>query len=606
MANNKYRGTNPESLFPNTDDARELAPSNLIAADGGINVDQSSQAIGLTQSPYLDQVRVEDHGLRQEYGEEILGDAAENTILALGEHSYVDDLGNTTTVVFRLFRRDVAGDDVAVIESWDDVGEAWVEEVVGDFEILDVIQDWVSFADCVFFADGDTVYKWDKGQLVDDEGDDFEAANLLTAVEESTAATIDPAAAIEDQYRIHFSTEFNGPAGTSDGYVEVAVLHLGVELGTIKIYAPADSDTARVFSVAETILTVTSAIVTVGDTFVLKIKDIVQSPVTRTNQSVIQGGNTSAEAARDPVTRDIADADIVFNFYTINNEGGGPVQIDFYVDQGSGFLLVDSAEYDIGFTSHAITLEEGFIAGITDFKIDIPSGGGRTFQEVTPGSPMNNVQWHEGFDVEVHGFNLATDVDPSEGVTYSALGALGNQLVKVYETTAQQNHIVGRYLGIVGERLVVLQADHDLEKVRWPVSGDMTDWLGVGSGESILLGRPAVDELKALKALPGNNYVLIRERSTMKIQLTGRTEPALAFFPWIPKKGTKSPFSVKEVMEGVMLLDDSETMQVLTEGGYSPVGQFVDGAFVVDDPEDIEAVYDVQNEEYIIAITGEI
>jgi hypothetical protein len=187
---------------------------------------------------------------------------------------------------------------------------------------------------------------------------------------------------------------------------------------------------------------------------------------------------------------------------------------------------------------------------------------------------------------------------------YQIEGEPKNDLVLVRESGETGDVVVGRYLGIFADRVVVLRSDGDPQRVRWPVSGDPTDWLGDGSGSAIVPSwSDPIDELMALEPLTSNVAVLFRKASKARVLQTGQVNPALSFHPWIEELGTESSFSVISVPSGIMYFGSNKQVYFLTEAGDQAVGQRVYEEFLRSPVLDlVEAVYDPDDQNYILCM----
>jgi hypothetical protein len=606
--NNKYRGANVEFVAPPSRDP-EIVSGTF---EGGMILAKGAQQIELNQSPKHDKVRVEFGALRADYSVLQLGDAtavAGQKIYALGEHRFVVAQTTLYEKIFRLYH-DNADPDLAVIDSLDDsdpdpANWEWVNEVSGggtdSVVISDTLLSWESFFNQVFFADGTAqgIFRWDRSTLIPDEGNDFPTTNLLVAEGESVDVTVTPAGALLYTYVVHCSLVVTGPS-EEGGYVTISVEHMGLELFSVMKWIAQSSDTDRVSTFANIPITVVRNIAD-GDPVSLKIKTIYAPSVTRL-QTLTRVSTTNVwEATPKTPLREAYLKTYTFKFH-IGGTGTG-LKIDIYFDyDGVGYLLAHTAStYNCGVAYVEDLIADEDVADVVGFKIVI---------DETPSShtfAWSYVEWEEKFEVAVHGFNKVTDSDANYGIEYSLVGVEQNDLLFVRDTIEPTDPVVrGRYLGVIADRLVVLQSDGDPQRVRWSVNGDPLDWIGNGSGDTalspIISRSDPIDPVMALKSLASDVGVLFRQRSIMRVVPTGLVNPALAFYPWIEKLGTESPFSVVTTPYGIIFLGHDRQIYLLTESGHQAIGSPINEKFAIDTPADVEAVYDPVTQEYILSI----
>ena len=597
---NKYRGIPLEIVVARA--ARDAEPLDL-RLDEGIILNIDPQSISPRGSPELDLVRIEQGALKGDWSTTQLGSGAPATILAQGEHRFIQvSTGELVEVHFRLYKT-VLG--FARIESYDEATDSWVEEVTGDFEINEVFLSWISYFDAVFFADGDRVFKWDRSELEQDEGNDFPTLNELRFEGDITDVTVTPAGGTADAYTVHFELTVTGPS-EEPGTVKFDVLHEGEVVGTRTVLIPANSATDRVIAFDHLTIDFIKEILNT-EVVTLRLTEVVGTEIPKVIYTD-DPPDTTIDFAKDADERAF-DGNYTFHFYTINNEGGGPQNLDFYVDYGSGFVLVASEEFDIGSFSKTINISDDIVG----FQIDIPAGGGRSFQD--PTGELNRVEWNEIYGVSAHGFNLATDLDITNGITYNTTGDPQNVLVLVYEDLSLGAEVlVGRYLGLgtFANRLILLRKDGDPQKVAICVNEDPTDWLGEGSDETILTSRSdPVDELMAFAPLTANTGALFRKKSIMRVVQTGNVTLPLAYFHWIENIGTESPFSVVIVPGGVCFFGYDKHAYFLAEGMQQPLQLDAhvheEWELIVPDDglENVEAYYDPFSTEYVLILPEE-
>lgn len=604
---NKYRGKSFDPLFPPSRDP-EIVEGTF---DGGISLERSAQDIALNLSPAHDRVRVERGALRQDYGQFELGEPAPSRILALGEHRFVRVGFVLFEKTFRLYRD---GNGFPVIESWN--GTAWVFEVTtAEFTIANVLLSWKSYFNAVYFADGEKVFKWDNSNSLELLGNDFPAQNVLDSVGDVVEATVVEAGAFQDKFTVYYSLRLNGPTFGAGSVTVQVTIETDPGQGPIQVvvgqrihqFVPSND-------VDNEVLIENASIefefdLNPGDKVKLSILDVTLAPVLRTNALAAEGGDPASDTWLGNKTpagvSSTGSYNISFNLDDFEDQGGTAF-VQFHIRRVGqlGFNLIDTQELSPGRQVYELFEVED----IAEFKLII--------DPVTPGEWRfaNNdshskgavfVEWLQLATFEVHGFNKVDDGDANYGVEYQVEGDVKNELVLVRDSGETGEVIVGRYLGIFADRVVVLISDGDQQKMRWPVRGDPTDWLGDGSGEVIIPSNSdPVDTLQALEPITSDTAILFRKRSKMRIVQTGQLEPALAPFPWIEKIGTESPFSVIPVPDGIMYLGSNKQVYFLTEGGEVQVGERIREEFLynLNSLEEVEAVYKPDQQDYILCM----
>lgn len=596
---NKFRSISPSLIASAAQSAKEPRPLEGLLS-GGMTFLRSPQDMELSQSRDLDQVRVENGALCQDFGVAVMGDDAGSRILALGEHRYIDDNGIEIAKTFRLF---AAVDGKVEIEVWN--GSAWVEAITGggtdELTVEDVLLSAKSYFDNMFFADGTSVFRWGVTSQLDDQADDFTAMNALTAEDDEVSAAVVPAAAFQSVYEVRFKAEITGPAATGSSII-VALLHEGVEIDSRTLTVTPSTDTNRVLTYEEEIFDVIRAIVS-GDELTLQLKNITIVPVTRTNSTTggaagTQGGppdpNPDYEITKTP-TRDVySGATFTFNLQFDLSEDA---EVSMYAYDGATWNLITTFFYS---TTGAKSESVGIPAGTEKFGIHVANVN---FIDASFSDTIS-VAWDEGFDTEVHGF--VEGEDGTAGVVYQTESSVTNDLALVTEEAAGAE-VVARYLGIFANRVIALQSDGVLNRVRWPVFASYTDWLSdsPGAGQRDLDSRSdPIDPLMALEAINSNSAALYRFRSIMRVVQTGQVATPLAFYPWIEGLGTESPFSVAKTSRGHLFFGNDYMVYLLTESGEVPVGEDIQEELIriVSDLSLVEGVFDPVTQRYLLTV----
>ena len=530
--------------------------------DGGLVLNKSPQDLQPNQSPDLGNVRLERGGLRQDYGQTILGVAAPNRVLAIGEHKYISS-GVQIERVFRIFR-DASG--LAEIESWS--GTTWEDEIVaggtGTLELEDVLVSFKSILNEAFFADGERVLRWIHEATPTGQTDNFTVDNELVLEGDEVDATITPAAAVNGNYEVFGKLTVTGPAGPLSK-VDLEVEHDGEIVGQSAIGVAPSTDSNRTYTHLDFKIPFNSVIAS-GETLTVRLKDVNVIPVVRTNTIFIDSGVPLYKGNRSPTVRKSYD-----NNYSIKFTLEGIIHptastyLSFYKKVAGVWTQVgDNQPYgapgNYTFTFNDTDDIEAF--GINFFSND-------------PGYQLANTraEWGEGFDVSVHMYDGVGD--NHAGVVYQSAGTPTSDIEEVEKDPENPGSLlVARYLGVFANRLVALQVDGDPQKIAWSIFGDTTDWVGDGSGEVIRESKSvdSIDPLMALEPLSSDVGALFRQFSIERVVRTGVLEPSLAFYPWIENIGTKSPFSVKPVPGGIAFFGTDYEVYYLTESGPRAIG----------------------------------
>jgi len=565
------------------------APEKLNGSmTGGIVLSKSPQEIDNTQSPDSDRIRVNKGGAHQDYGVEVMGSSPSLKIQALGEHRFVLSSGDVFSKIFRAYRQ---ADTYIMIESWEN--DAWTTEHDSTSLVLeDVRVDVASYFAKCFFADGERVIVWDQTNSLNAQADNFNTGNTLDAPGETANATISPGDAYENKYTAHYKITVTGPS-VGGASVTIKLKHDGEYFASETHFLEESGLTTRVLVLIPLSLQGEKAI---GNTEVLYLEYYsvnMMGGYLRTNTLSQDTGTPLWKGSKTPTREGIADV-YLFTFILV---GTGLSNVQFYTNDGGGWDVEDTQELEAGTWEWPIT-KDGLGAG-AQFGLHVSSG--------TLAISAAWVEWNEGFDVVVHGFNQ-TD-DSLDGVTYQTIGTPVNTVEQLdKDPGAGTDLAVGRYLGIFANRLLILQDDGDVQKIAWSVSGDPEDFVGDGYGETALEGRgDPVDELMYFRPLASDVGALFRKRSIMRVVPTGQTDPALAFLSWFDNLGTESPFSVTGVPGGLFFLGHDRMVYYLTEGGIQPVGADIQDELEhsVGDLSAVEGTFDPVSKNYILAVPGD-
>ncbi|KKL86423.1 hypothetical protein LCGC14_1944900, partial [marine sediment metagenome] len=425
---NKYRGMNPQLALPSPQ-----APIPVRGRlDRGIVLFRPPQDIELSMSPELDCVRVIEGGLRQDFALTELSTATALAILALGEHRFVVTGSEMFESTFRFLEK---ASSLIKIESWN--GLTWDTEIDTDDWIVEaVLLSYKSYFSTAFFADGKRVLKWIQTTSFVAQSDEFTSGNALVAVDDTVNAAIVPAASINGEYDVHYSVDVDGPCAAGS-YVDVSILDDGtIEIATVRHSIPADTSTSRSYTLPHEIAAVIDSIAS-GENLTLKLKAINAVAVSRSNDL----SGTSVDVSFTKVEAREAVSDLyTFSGFDLNYIGGGSetgdTNLEFYYDTGAGCVLwnATTAYTEASSVGAEKVLTQAGLGATDKFRILIPAGDQGNYEFAATAS----IAWGESFveEVSIKGFNLASDGDPSEGVTYQTAGTPVNELREVDQDPA--------------------------------------------------------------------------------------------------------------------------------------------------------------------------
>ena len=471
---NKYRGMNIETALPAPLEVEKLEGK----LDRGIVLFRPPQDIELSMSPDSDCVRVVEGGLRQDFDLTELSSATALAILSLGEHRYVVTGSETFEATFRFLEK---ASSLIKIESWN--GLTWGTEIdTDDWTVESVLLSYRSYLATAFFADGKRVLKWIQTTSFVAQSDEFEAAganNPLTAVDDTVDAAIVPAASVDDEYNVHYSVDVDGPCGAGS-YVDVAILDDGaVELVVIRHSIPVDSTTGRSYTLPHETAEVVDSIAS-GENLTLKLKAINAVGVLRELTLTGPGGGPPQWEATKSIAREAVDDEYIFEFSLTDAGGGDPTSaIEFYYDTGAGWVLHEAVEFAaLGGIRQFHTITRSGLGASDKLGIHVPAGDQADYDIV-----IALIDYNESFEEEVSikGFNLATDSDPSQGVTYQTEGTPTNELREVDQDPAVTPNVSGATATSGGTKTITDTG------AGWSVNTFADDWVeitaGTGSGQ---------------------------------------------------------------------------------------------------------------------------
>lgn len=129
-------------------------------------------------------------------------------------------------------------------------------------------------------------------------------------------------------------------------------------------------------------------------------------------------------------------------------------------------------------------------------------------------------------------------------------------------------------IGAFGTRVLAFTSD----TIYWPVSGDVTDWTGSGSG-TVVLGESG-DFIWGGVQVGHNTFAMFRQNSIWRAFQTGNVSQAIGFTPWIDKLGTVGYDSFANTGKGVVFVGTDYAIYLLTpDGGLINIGWPIDKEF---------------------------
>lgn len=304
-----------------------------------------------------------------------------------------------------------------------------------------------------------------------------------------------------------------------------------------------------------------------------------------------------------------SDAPMQIAFQIMNSDGTEKeliAWVDHFTAEGQPSLIVATFEFyypglELGPGEYIRGVISAYGYGHGDyprflFRPPHVEGGVDTFEWETVGAGG------ETKSAEIHGHNLEVDGDATPGLEYNTAGSAVSvlELVSVDAPGA-------RFLAEFADRAVALRDGGDTQSFAWPVSGDLRDWIGAGSGQLFLVSSSSdpIDNLQAFASIGSNVGALFRSRSIMRAFPTGNISQALGVVKWINGVGTESMFSVKNVEGGVMFLGHSLMVYFLNESGLRAVGHPIHQELirtVTSNLDIVDAVWDPIFNEYLLGV----
>lgn len=564
---NKYRQVRvpdvPERLY------KDSAAMDLTA---GVRKEVSALEMPLGAAPDMERIRLEDQGIRQDFGFSPLGGAASQNIIALGLHRYIDDQGDSQSFLYRVYREET--NQTPVIETWN--GSSWVEEQTTSETIDDVKLSTISIQGALIMSDGTKILIWDERLQINEVEDDFPSGNSITAFSGTTSLTTSDSAH-DDDYEVSYDVEVSGTTDTGAELVLV-VKHGSEELFEKRYSIPGSLD-LDFKETWDNVAVEFEREIPSGDSVVIEAKEFNSDNIVHEEDFTTSSATEVSHQAEKSRGPDSAPGSYVYiHDVTVNS---GTVTVGYYYNDGSGWVQEETRDFTSSTTDweQIITslpsLGEGDLFGIV-----VESGDG----SISP----SHVRWEENTAAfDVHGHNKATDGDDPAGLVYDVEGSLKSSFGLLSDQAP-----AARYITSFGDRVVALRDGDDPQSLAWSADGLIDEWQDFDSGQVFLVDTRSdpLDDLQAAKALTSDALAIFRKRSIMRAVETGNVAQAISIQHWIEDTGTLSPMSVAQSEQGIWFLSNHMMPTVLTQNGLQAVGQAIHEDIVADVTSNLELV----------------
>jgi hypothetical protein len=563
---NKFVGIEPQE--PGT----ALIKPAQMGMDGGFRGDVSPRSLQPGETPVLDDIRFERTAIRKDFGWQAIGAAATTAIRGLIEHKFISE----GLEFSRLVRVTVDASDFAIIEIWD--GANWVFVDTSDpITVNDIYFSILSAQGALYMSEGSQILCWLEDFATVTNEDDFDpATNNLFRQGQSTIVVVSPAfppGLLE--YTIVYNVTFNRVV-TEVGEGDVVVIqfkHEGTPLGTAVHSADRNESfplntgpqefifNAQILDLDE----VTAEIIQIRTDNVIAGNDVSNFagpgfPVLDP-QNIVE--KTGVFAANDDSYR-------ITTFLPFFGDPGCFATLEYFVDDGDGIFV--SLGPPIQFAAPSLGGDVTYV--IPDLNgpnvrwgVNMVSqiGGCGTFANFT------RVRYTTRFtDLVVHCNNKAVQGDPEPGITYGTSGVAQSTFEPIVPGPG------ARYLIHFARRLIALQDLGDRQVFSFSADGLLTEFdnIDLGSGKLFLVDTRSdgIDALQGGAVLNSNFLAVFRQRSIMRAFETGNLAQAIGVVTWIENLGTNCPFSIRNVVGGVMFLGHDSMVYFLTEQGAVGVG----------------------------------
>lgn len=228
--------------------AEPIQRSEFFDMTGGIVLNKSAREIELNESPFIENIRFEDTGIRKDFGFRNLDTPAESKVLGLVDHKFIAN----EQLYKRLVRITRGSGGVLEFDVWN--GATWDKGTTSSSAIKDVLLSQASTEGKLIVADGNTILAWQEVPGDTSRGDDFSPGNSITAEGEVLTATLSSANSQGGLYDVHFSiTVAEIVPDPSDSHIRInlgmAVIHILDKVGTIleeRLYLSAVRDSESI------------------------------------------------------------------------------------------------------------------------------------------------------------------------------------------------------------------------------------------------------------------------------------------------------------------------------------------------------------------------
>ena len=569
-----------------------------MGMDGGFRGDVSPRSIQAGETPVIDDVRFERTAIRKDFGWVPIGAPAAFPVRGLIEHKFISE-GLEFARLVRVYQ-DAGG--FAIIEVWD--GADWIVTDTSDpITINDIYLSIISAQGALYFAEGSQILCWLEDFATINNENDFPAgANDLREQGDEVDVIVTPASPDLLQYTVGFSVSFNQIVSQGvDDEVFVEFLHEGDSLGVIRFVADRQDafplefpDQTFVFNrVVDDLDVVTVKILAITSGTKALQDDV--SPLSPPTVTVPQ--NIVLKSLFVPAIND----EYRFSTFLPGIEDDGCfATLEYFVDFGDGIFV----------TQGTIQYQGPLIGGANTFVIPGLDGPNVRFgvslvSQIGACSLFANftrVRW-DAYDTEinVHANNKGVSGDPTAGITYQTSGVAQSTFEPIDPGPG------ARYLVHFARRLVALQDLGDRQVFSFSRDGILTDFDGAGSGSLPLLDSrsDAIDALQGGAVLNSNFLAVFRQRSIMRAFESGNVQQAIGVVSWIENLGTNAPFSIRNVLGGVMFLGHDNMVYFLNEQGPQAVGLPIHQEIIEDLTGDlslVDSAWDPTFAEYYLGI----
>lgn len=598
---NKFRG-----VGFNIDERNLPRPEYVGSVDlsKGLIRNIHPRQIDLGSTPRIKNLRFERNGIRKDFGDRALGGNADNFVLCIVEHKFIDASGDKYQRLIRLMR---ASDGRAKTEIWNATTSQWEEDgLTTTQQIEDRFVRAISVRGVLLFAcAGSGILEREETITYTAEYDDFPAGNNLDASGEETELTLSPSGTVKGgDYTVYYDVDLSLNSG-SDLVVEVAIyvndeFRQSLEYTQAAVGSTTFSGETQEFQDSE---------IGVGDKVKIKIESVSVSGTTvRTVSFTDQGTSTPRYQAEKTLAGEAFNDEYTYEFTVsvedmANPPSGSGLTLGYYYDDGGGWTKISEETFPHDFydTVQRTFVIDGMGAG-SKFGIHEESytpldgpGGAVTPDDVTYEESTAN------YSFDVHGYNLPTDGDANHGIEYEA--ETGRTITLEPITDAPE----ATWIESFGDRIIALQDGGDTQKFSASADGTHDNWTTLDSMESVLVDtrNDPIDDLQCAGPLSSNVLAVLRSRSIMKAFETGNYDLAVGVVHWIEGIGTESPHSLSITPAGLAFLGHDYMVYLLTEGGLNPIGQAIQQDIVevlTDNLHRVDSIYDPVYQEYWLGI----